>query len=90
MFDFFSDAADKVVNGEGKFEQLIVSSREIAASTAQLVSLSLISLFLSFSSLWYMYLLQVAASKVKAHSKSEKLKALKASSRTGEINKQIM
>ena len=33
-----SDAADKVVSGEGKFEQLIVTSRDIAASTAQLVS----------------------------------------------------
>ena len=33
-----SDSADKAVSGEGKFEQLIVTSREIAASTAQLVS----------------------------------------------------
>ena len=32
------DSADKAVSGEGKFEQLIVTSREIAASTAQLVS----------------------------------------------------
>ncbi|XP_062614354.1 huntingtin-interacting protein 1-like isoform X3 [Saccostrea cucullata] len=31
------DAADKVVKGEGKFEELIVCSNEIAASTAQLV-----------------------------------------------------
>ena len=32
------DAADKVIQGTGKFEELVVSSREIAASTAQLVS----------------------------------------------------
>lgn len=31
------EAADKVVKGEGKFEELIVCSNEIAASTAQLV-----------------------------------------------------
>ena len=31
------EAADKVVRGEGKFEELIVCSQEIAASTAQLV-----------------------------------------------------
>ncbi|XP_060569865.1 huntingtin-interacting protein 1-like isoform X2 [Ruditapes philippinarum] len=31
------EAADKVVKGEGKLEQLIVCSQEIAASTAQLV-----------------------------------------------------
>ncbi|XP_048733074.1 huntingtin-interacting protein 1-like isoform X3 [Ostrea edulis] len=31
------DAADKVVRGDGKFEELIVCSNEIAASTAQLV-----------------------------------------------------
>ncbi|XP_052799561.1 huntingtin-interacting protein 1-like isoform X2 [Mya arenaria] len=30
-------AADKVINGEGKLEELIVCSQEIAASTAQLV-----------------------------------------------------
>ena len=34
----FSDSADKVLQGTGKFEELIVSSHEIAASTAQLVS----------------------------------------------------
>lgn len=32
-----TDAADKVVQGQGKFEQLQVASQEIAASTAQLV-----------------------------------------------------
>lgn len=32
-----SDAADNVVKGQGKFEQLTVASQEIAASTAQLV-----------------------------------------------------
>lgn len=33
----FRTAADKVVSGQGKFEQLVVASQEIAASTAQLV-----------------------------------------------------
>jgi len=32
-----TDAADKVVQGQVKFEQLTVASQEIAASTAQLV-----------------------------------------------------
>ena len=31
------EAADKVIKGEGKLEELIVCSQEIAASTAQLV-----------------------------------------------------
>ena len=31
------DAADKVVKGKGKFEELVVCSQEISASTAQLV-----------------------------------------------------
>lgn len=31
------EAADKVVSGNGKFEQLVVASQGIAASTAQLV-----------------------------------------------------
>ena len=35
--DCFSEAADKVVKGEGKFEELMVCSQEIAASTTQLV-----------------------------------------------------
>ncbi|XP_023722261.1 huntingtin-interacting protein 1 isoform X1 [Cryptotermes secundus] len=34
---FLLTAADKVVSGQGKFEQLVVASQEIAASTAQLV-----------------------------------------------------
>ncbi|KAB0794296.1 hypothetical protein PPYR_11135 [Photinus pyralis] len=34
---YFLSAADKVVNGQGKLEQLVVASQEIAASTAQLV-----------------------------------------------------
>ena len=34
----FSDAADNVVERKGKFEELVVASNEIAASTAQLVS----------------------------------------------------
>ena len=57
------DAADKVVQGTGKFEELVVASHDIAASTAQLV----------------------AASRVKARPKSEKLKSLKVSSRNGEL-----
>ena len=56
-----SNSADKVVNGKGKFEELIVYSKDIAASTAQLV----------------------AASRVKARPKSEKLTALKGASRKG-------
>lgn len=35
-----SDAADQVVQGKGKFEELMVCSHEIAASTAQLVAAS--------------------------------------------------
>lgn len=34
---FYREAADKVVLGDGKFEQLVVASQGIAASTAQLV-----------------------------------------------------
>ncbi|XP_046984239.1 huntingtin-interacting protein 1 [Schistocerca americana] len=34
---FLVSAADKVVSGNGKFEQLVVASQEIAAGTAQLV-----------------------------------------------------
>lgn len=34
---FLLTAADKVVSGQGKLEQLVVASQEIAASTAQLV-----------------------------------------------------
>lgn len=37
------DAADLVVQGEGKFEELMVCSHEIAASTAQLVAASKVS-----------------------------------------------
>lgn len=33
----YREAADKVVLGNGKFEQLVVASQGIAASTAQLV-----------------------------------------------------
>ena len=32
----FSEAADKVSGGDGKFEELVVCAQEIAASTAQL------------------------------------------------------
>lgn len=35
---FTSNSADKVVQGSGKFEELVVASHDIAASTAQLVS----------------------------------------------------
>ena len=37
-FCFHSDSADKVVQGEGKFEEIVVASNEITASTVQLVS----------------------------------------------------
>jgi len=33
----YRDAADRVVKGNGKYEELVVCSQEIAASTAQLV-----------------------------------------------------
>ena len=33
----YREAADKVIKGEGKLEELIVCSQEIGASTAQLV-----------------------------------------------------
>ena len=39
----FSDAADLVIQGEGKFEELMVCSHEISASTAQLVAASRVS-----------------------------------------------
>lgn len=32
-----SDSADRVIAGKGKFEELMAASREVAASTAQLV-----------------------------------------------------
>jgi len=35
-----TDAADNVIKGEGKFEELVVCSNEISASTAQLVAAS--------------------------------------------------
>lgn len=38
------DAADLVVQGKGKFEELMVCSHEIAASTAQLVAASKVSI----------------------------------------------
>ncbi len=41
---FNSDSADKVVLHTGKYEELIVYSHEIAASTAQLVAASKVSL----------------------------------------------
>ena len=59
----YRNCADKVVNGKGKFEELIVYSKDIAASTAQLV----------------------AASRVKARPKSQKLAALKGASKKGAL-----
>ena len=39
LCDFhYSDSADKVVQGQGKFEEIVVASNEITASTVQLVS----------------------------------------------------
>lgn len=35
-----SDSADKVVQGQGKFEEIVVASNEITASTVQLVAAS--------------------------------------------------
>jgi len=40
-----SDSADKVVLHTGKYEELIVCSHEIAASTAQLVAASKVTFF---------------------------------------------
>jgi I/LWEQ domain len=37
VFDAHRNAADKVVKGQGKYEELVVCSQEIAASTTQLV-----------------------------------------------------
>ena len=38
IFFFWNrDSADKVVRGEGKYEELVVCSQEVAASTTQLV-----------------------------------------------------
>ena len=34
----FRDSADKVVQGKGQFEEIVVASNEITASTVQLVS----------------------------------------------------
>lgn len=42
---FHRDAADLVVQGNGKFEELMVCSHEIAASTAQLVAASKVGFF---------------------------------------------
>lgn len=43
------DAADLVVQGKGKFEELMVCSHEIAASTAQLVAASKVGILRSFT-----------------------------------------
>ena len=39
---YISNSADKVVQGSGKFEELVVASHDIAASTAQLVSIIIV------------------------------------------------
>lgn len=49
---FHSDAADLVVQGKGKFEELMVCSHEIAASTAQLVAASKVGALPSRSPLY--------------------------------------
>jgi len=41
-----SDSADLVIQGTGKFEELMVWSHEISASTAQLVAASRVSVCL--------------------------------------------
>lgn len=41
------DAADLVVQGKGKFEELMVCSHEIAASTAQLVAASKVRVYVN-------------------------------------------
>ena len=38
IIDISRDAADNVIERKGKFEELVVASHEIAASTAQLVN----------------------------------------------------
>lgn len=43
MFACSSESADHVLSGDGKFEEIIVCSQEIAASTAQLVAASNVS-----------------------------------------------
>ena len=53
-FDFLtnqlcrSDSADLVIQGTGKFEELMVWSHEISASTAQLVAASRVSFVVVF------------------------------------------
>ena len=37
---FFSESADRLLGGDGKFEEIIACSQEIAAATAQLVAAS--------------------------------------------------
>lgn len=44
MYSLFRESADNVVLHKGKYEELIVGSHEIAASTAQLVAASKVSL----------------------------------------------
>ncbi len=42
---FFSESADHLLSGDGKFEEIIVCSQEIAASTAQLVAASNVRIY---------------------------------------------
>jgi hypothetical protein len=40
IIDYFSEFADRLLSGNGKFEEIIACSQEIAAATAQLVAAS--------------------------------------------------
>ena len=71
------------MQGSGKFEDLIVSSHEIAASTAQLVSFK--SKLILHGANDCPIDVQVAASKVKASLHSERLVSVKAASRSGKF-----
>jgi len=41
----FSESADHLLSGNGKFEEIIACSHEIAASTAQLVAASNVRIY---------------------------------------------
>lgn len=58
-----SDSADKVVLQTGKYEELIVCSHEIAASTAQLVAASKVTLL--YRNVLYKYIGQIIQSNQK-------------------------
>ncbi|TRY91823.1 hypothetical protein DNTS_012453 [Danionella cerebrum] len=77
------DSADKVVLHTGKYEELIVCSHEIAASTAQLVAASKVLLYvlLKVVSLWLQNRNPSARAQVKADRGSKKLGNLQQASR---------